>query len=64
MPDCFARRKEDAELFYSYMKKQIGKYDVVYTRNEAGKKLLLEGRMKSLADAGKRTVTHKKVQSL
>lgn len=64
VPDCFARRKEDAELFYSYMKKQIGKYDVVYTRNEAGKKLLLEGRMKSLADAGKRTVTHKKVQSL
>ncbi len=63
VPDCFAKRKEDAELFYSYMKQYIGRYDVVYTRNETGKKLLLEGRMKSLAEASERASMHKKVQS-
>jgi superfamily II DNA or RNA helicase len=48
VPECFAKRREDAELFYSYVKPYIGRYELVYTRNAAGKKLLLEGRMKSL----------------
>lgn len=63
VPDCFAKKKEDAELFYSYMKNYMGRYDVVYTRNEAGKELLLEGRMKSLAEEEMRTSTRKKVQT-
>lgn len=46
VPECFARRREDAELFYSYIKPYIGKYELVYTRNEKGKELLLEGRMR------------------
>lgn len=48
VPECFARRKEDAELFYSYVKPYIGRYELIYTRNEAGKKVLLEGRMRSM----------------
>lgn len=46
VPECFARKREDAELFYSYIKPYIGKYELVYTRNEKGKELLLEGRMR------------------
>lgn len=62
VPDAFAKKKEDAELFYHYVKPYIGKYDLVYTRNESGKKVLLEGRMKSLADAGQRSSTQKRVK--
>ena len=59
VPECFAKRREDAELFYSYIKSYIGKYKLVYTRNEAGKELLLEGRMRHI-DA---PVSHKRGRS-
>ena len=51
VPECFARKKEDAMAFYSYVKPYIGRYELVYTRNDAGKKLLLEGRMLALGRA-------------
>jgi hypothetical protein len=63
VPECFARRKEDAELFYSYVKPYIGKYNLVYTRNAVGKKLLLEGRMKSLNQKRAASSSHKCVKS-
>ena len=59
VPDCFAKRKEDAEKFYEY----IGKYDLVYTRNESGRQMLLEGRMKALANKKAKTKSHKKVKN-
>lgn len=63
IPECFAKKKEDAELFYSCLKPCIGKYHTVYTRNEAGKGILLEGRMKSLADQRERSRSKKTLKS-
>ena len=62
VPECLAKRKEDAESFYQRISPYIGKYDLVYTRNESGRKLLLEGRMKTLADETKKTSTNKKLK--
>ena len=63
VPDCFAKRKEDALGFYECIKPYIGKYDLVYTRNEEGRQLLLEGRMKALANRKARTKSYKKVKN-
>ncbi|MCI5620787.1 MAG: DEAD/DEAH box helicase family protein [Lachnospiraceae bacterium] len=41
VPDCFASKKELAQGFYDCLKSAMGEYDLVYTRNEAGKKLFL-----------------------
>lgn len=62
VPDCFAKRKEDAIIFAQYMKPFIGKYEVIYTRNESGRKILLEARIKALANREKRCFTRKKVK--
>jgi superfamily II DNA or RNA helicase len=63
VPECFGKRKEDAELFYSYVRPYIGRYDLVYTRNAAGKQMLLEGRMKSLAQKRAASSTRKCVKT-
>ena len=62
VPECFARKKEMAEAFAKCMKPYIGSYDCVYTRNEAGRKLLLEGRVKALANREERCLSRKKVK--
>lgn len=62
VPACFAKRKEDAMLFASYMKSYIGKYEVIYTRNEKGRKILLNARVKSLANREERCLTKRKVK--
>lgn len=41
VPDCFASKKELAQGFYDCLKNAMGEYDLVYTRNDAGKKLFL-----------------------
>ncbi|MGN0341246.1 MAG: DEAD/DEAH box helicase family protein [Roseburia sp.] len=41
VPDCFASKKELAQGFYDCLKHAMGEYDLVYTRNDAGKKLFL-----------------------
>ena len=61
-PECFARKKEDAENFAACVAPYIGEYELVYTRNERGKELLLEGRVKSLEHAGAQSATHKVVR--
>ena len=50
VPECFGKKKEDAQMFYDCVKKFIGKYDLVYTRNEQGRKVLLQGRVMSLGN--------------
>jgi len=50
VPECFGKRKEDAQKFYECVKPYIGKFELVYTRNEAGRPILLEGRMKALVN--------------
>lgn len=39
VPDCFASKKEDATLFLECMKKYLGDYELIYTRNEKGRRL-------------------------
>ena len=62
VPECFAKRKEDAELFYECIKPYMGQYELVYTRSESGRKLLLEGRMKALANQKNKTKSYKRVK--
>lgn len=62
VPECFAKRKEDAEQFLICMKPYIGEYELVYTRNESGRALLLEGRIYAMANREERCVSKKKVK--
>lgn len=62
VPNCFSKKKEDAEHFAKCMHPYIGSYDCVYTRNEAGRALLLEGRVKALANREERCISRKKVK--
>ena len=63
VPECFGKKREEAEQFFSCIKPYIGNYDLVYTRNEAGRQLLLEGRMKALANKNAKTSSRKKVKN-
>lgn len=63
VPAVFAKRKEEAQIFADYMKPFIGKYEVVYTRNEEGRRILLEGRIHSIANKQDRLITKKKIKS-
>ena len=62
VPDCFATNKNDAQLFADSIKNVVDRYDLVYTRNEVGRKILLEGRTKALANREARVVSRKKVK--
>ena len=62
IPNCFSKKKEDAERFAKTMHPYIGNYNCVYTKNEKGRELLLEGRMKALANREERYISHKKVK--
>lgn len=63
VPECFAKKKEDAEQFNAFLRPYIGDYELVYTRNEHGRELLLEGRLKALANREERCRTRKSVKS-
>ena len=63
VPSLFEKRKEDAKLFLDAVAPQLGDYQLIYTRNEAGRKVLLEARLKSLANKNDRLITKKKVKS-
>lgn len=62
VPDCFATNKNDAEMFAKSIKHVVDRYDLVYTRNEVGRKILLEGRTKALANRQERCQSRKKVK--
>lgn len=63
VPSLFEKRKEEAQLFLDAVAPHLGNYQLVYTRNEAGRKILLEARLKSLANKNDRIITKKKVKS-
>ena len=44
VPTIFAVNKTNAEIFYQHWKKRIGKGKLVYTRNQEGRKALLDAR--------------------
>lgn len=62
IPEIFSKRKEDAEIFAQYMRNYIGKYQAIYTRSLEGRKILLKGRIKALANKQDRIVSKKKVK--
>lgn len=63
VPECFGRKKEDAQRFADCLSSYIGDYDLVYTRSEAGKEQLLEGRMKALENPRKRCAEKRKLRA-
>lgn len=46
-PSIIGQKKETAEIFQKYLKKQSAELKLVYTRSEQGRKLILECRKKS-----------------
>ncbi|WP_249029272.1 DEAD/DEAH box helicase family protein [Tannockella kyphosi] len=62
IPDIFSKRKEDAEMFAKSMTPYIGKYEVIYTRNSEGRKILLKGRKKAFSNKQERSITGKRVK--
>ena len=50
VPDRFARRREDAQLFADSVSGLIGPCELVYTRNPEGRQVLLQARMRSWAN--------------
>ncbi len=63
VPELFSKNKEDAMTFTKCMEPYIGKYELVYTRSESGRPLLLEGRRYAYANKSVRAIRHKKVKS-
>lgn len=49
VPTVLSNNKENALIFSSYWKRKIGKHNLIYTRTEQGRKLLLRARMKDLS---------------
>ncbi len=62
VPELFAKRKEDAQLFASIMKKYIGNYKLVYTRNPEGRRILLKGRKYAFSNRQNRAMQRKRVK--
>ena len=63
VPSLFDKRKEDAQAFVAQIRKSLGKYDLVYTRSTEGRAILLDARIKALANKQERTFTKKQVMS-
>lgn len=61
VPEIFSKKKEDAQLFASCMEPYMGNYELMYTKNDPGKKVLMEGRMKSLSSQKNSCICKKKV---
>ena len=63
VPHLFDKRKEDAQKFLDFLTPTIGRYHLIYTRTEAGRKILLEARIQALSNKNDRILTKKKVKS-
>ena len=51
VPEILARKKEFAEMFAKKWRRTVGPIELVYTRTEEGRRILLRARMHSLAGA-------------
>ena len=58
-PTIIGKNKETADLFNRYLSKIIGKYDLVYTRHENGRKFILKCRTKSYISYNAKKVNNK-----
>ena len=59
VPSLFDKRKEDAQAFVEQIRKSLGKYDLVYTRSAEARAVLLDARIKALANKQELTFTKK-----
>ena len=50
VPEIFAKSREDALLFSECMKKTMGSYKLIYTRNPEGRKILIQARAHAYAN--------------
>lgn len=58
-PTIIGKNKETADLFNRYLSKIIGKYELVYTRHENGRKFILKCRTKSYISYNAKKVNNK-----
>lgn len=63
VPEIFSKRKEDAQLFASCMEPYMGTYELMYTKNDPGKQVLMEGRIKSISNQKNSCICKKKVKN-
>lgn len=61
VPELFGKRKEDAQLFHSKVKRYIGRYGLYYTKSREGKQLMLTAKVHSLANKNPDCISRKKV---
>lgn len=59
VPECFGKKKEDAQMFYECIQPCVGERNVVYTRSEKGRKMLLDARVRTLKNADRVSVSKK-----
>ncbi len=62
MPELFARRHEDGEIFLAEIKKVLGPYEMIYTRSAEGRKILLEARFRAFSNVNNILLRRKKVK--
>lgn len=60
VPEMFGKKKEDAQAFHALIKKYIGNYELIYTKNETGREELFSACVCSMANKGERPVEKKK----
>ena len=63
VPEIFSKKKEDAQLFASCMEPYMGTYELMYTKNDPGKQVLMEGRIKSISNQKNSCICKKKVKN-
>lgn len=64
VPEIMANNKENASQFLSCLEPIIGKkYELVYTRNAEGRKILMSGRAHAYANFQERLATRRRVKS-
>lgn len=58
-PSVIGQKKEYVELFLDELKMDLGKMDIIYTRNEDGRKMILKCRKKSFITFNAKTINTK-----
>lgn len=63
VPELFAAKRETADLFARHIKNGVGSSELVYTRSERGRRILLDARRYSWINVLERIQTKKRVKS-
>ncbi len=63
IPEIFSKNKEQAQCFADIISKCVEPFNAVYTRNESGRRLLLEARKHAFCNQEERAISKKKIKS-